>query len=260
MVGARETDGMELRDATTEDVEGIRNVARASLAESYGHAIEEAVIDTAVDDWYDGARLSAKIADENAIVPVAVDQGKVLGFAESVLVEGRHPVGEIDWLHVDPDSRDRGIGSDLLARVETELRERDVTRIEASVLVANVAGGEFYESKGYDRGDEDDVTIGDEEFGERRYVKYLDADGEEVLVESYTTEDGEEVYVAFDESDRGDEAPFYVAYLSQDREDRYGFFCGNCESLDVAIDTMDAVECNQCGNRMKPSRWDQVYL
>lgn len=251
---------MELRDATTEDVEGIRAVARSSLTESYGHALDEDLIEGAVDRWYDTDELGDKIADENAIVPVAVDEGEIVGFAESAIVDGRRSIGIIDWIHVDPEFRGEGIGSELLARVETKLREHDVEQIEGRVLAANEAGAGFYESVGYEKADEREVEIGDQVFTERLYAKSVDAESEEVLVESHTSEEGDEVFVAYDESDRGSKAAFYIAYLDRDRTERYGYFCSNCDSLDVVMDTMESVECNTCGNRRKSTRWDSVYL
>ena len=81
-----------------------------------------------------------------------------------------------------------------------------------------------------------------------------DAEGNSVI-----TDDGEAVHVAFDESDRGSHAPFYVAYTDADLSQRYGYLCGNCEGTNVAIDTMDRMECRDCGNRRKPARWDAAY-
>ena len=249
---------MELRDATAADVSAIRAVARESLLASYGHAVDEALLTEAVDEWYDTAELTAEIEDERTVYPVAVVDGDVVGFAESYVVGRRERVGEIDWLHVHPDHRESGIGSALLERAEAELQEVDVDRIEARVLVANEAGTAFYEAEGYELVGERTVDIGEETFDEREYRKQISrlTGISEGVVE---TAAGDTVYVAFDESERGSEGPFYVTYADPDRDQRYGYFCGNCEGTDVAIDTMDRMECGDCGNRRKPSRWDAAY-
>lgn len=249
---------MDLRAATADDIDAIRSVASESLTASYGHAVDETLLDEAVDEWYDADDLGADIADADTVFPVAIVDGEIVGFAESYVVGRRERVGEIDWLHVHPDHRGSGIGSALLARVESELRSADVDRIEARVLVANEAGTAFYEGEGYELIGERPVEIGEETFDEREYRKQISrltgiSDG---VVE---TDDGGTVYVAFDESERGSSAPFYVAYADADREQRYGYFCGNCEGTDIAIDTMDRMECGNCGNRRKPSRWDAAY-
>ncbi|GAB6878982.1 GNAT family N-acetyltransferase [Halorubrum gandharaense] len=250
---------MELRAATPEDVESVREVARASLSASYGHALDEALIDDAVERWYDAADLGDDIAAPDTVFPVAVEEGEVVGFAESYVVDRRERVGEIDWLHVQPEYRERGIGSDLLTRVEELLRDAEVARIEGRVLVANEAGGDFYEREGYEFAGERMVDIGHDTFTERLYRKRL-SPAEAFRKESYETDDGETVYVAFEESDRGSDAPFYAVYTDTDHEDRYGYLCGSCESTNVAVDTMDRVECQECGNRRKPARWDSAYL
>ncbi|GAB7010330.1 GNAT family N-acetyltransferase [Halorubrum trueperi] len=249
---------MELRTATTNDIDAIRSVARESLFASYGHAVDEALLAEAVDEWYDPADLDTDIDDEDTVCPVALVDGEVVGFAESYVVGRRERVGEIDWLHVHPDHRESGIGSALLDRVESELRAAKVDRIEARVLVANEAGTAFYEGEGYELVGERSVDIGERTFDEREYRKQISrlTGISEGVVE---TDDGRTVYVAFDESERGSSAPFYVAYVDEDRERRYGYFCGNCEGTDIAIDTMDRMECMDCGNRRKPSRWDAAY-
>jgi len=249
---------MDLRDATVEDVDGIRETARASLSASYGHALSTDLIEEAVESWYDADGVTETLDDVDAVFVVAVDDGEVVGFVQSYLVERREPVGELDWLHVHPDHRGSGIGSALLERVESALRSAEVDRIEARVLVDNEAGTEFYEREGYEFAGERDVNIGEETFAEREYRKQvgrLTGISEAV----YETEAGDTVHVAFDESDRGSRAPFYVAYADPDHEQRYGYLCGNCEGTDVAIDTMDRMECRDCENRRKPTRWDAAY-
>ncbi|MDZ5810961.1 GNAT family N-acetyltransferase [Halorubrum sp. AD140] len=249
---------MELRAATADDIDAIRSVARESLLASYGHAVDETLLVEAVDEWYDADDLVADIDDEETVCPVAVVDGSIVGFAESYVVGRRERVGEIDWLHVHPNHRGSGIGSALLERVEARLRDADVDRIKARVLVANEAGTAFYESEGYELVGERSVEIGGETFDEREYRKQISrlTGISEGVVE---TERGTTVYVAFDESERGSAAPFYVAYADPERERRYGYFCGNCEGTDVAIDTMDRMECGDCGNRRRPSRWDAAY-
>jgi len=249
---------MELRAATTDDIDAIRGVARESLFASYEHAVDRALLEEAVDEWYDPADLDDDIDDDETVCPVAIVDDEVVGFAESYVIGRRERVGEIDWLHVHPDHRGSGIGSALLALVESELKDADVDRIEARVLATNEAGTVFYESEGYELVDERAVEIGQETFDERGYRKQLSrlTGISEGVVE---TDDGERIYVAFDESERGSLAPFYVAYADPDRGQRYGYFCGNCEGTNIAIDTMDRMECAGCGNRRKPSRWDAAY-
>ena len=249
---------MNLRPATADDVESIREVARASLSASYGHAVDESLLTDAVEKWYAADDVDAAVTDPDTVFPVAVVDDEVVAFAESYVVDRRERVGEIDWIHVHPDHRERGIGSALLERVESALHDRDVDGIEGRVLADNEAGTAFYEREGYEPSGERVVEVGSERFDERRYRKRLGRD--DVLREGiYETSDGETVYVDFSTGDRGSAASFYAAYDDADHENRYGYFCGNCEGTNVAIDTMDAVECLDCRNRRRPSRWDAAY-
>jgi len=74
-----------------------------------------------------------------------------------------------------------------------------------------------------------------------------------------TTEQGDEVFVAEDEPEIGSKAPFYVVYRSADREVRWGYFCGSCDSFDTAMDPMARITCNTCGNTRKPEDWDAAH-
>lgn len=251
---------MDVREATKADIDGIREVALASLSDSYSHALDQDVIDAAIDRWYDPDQLAEELTDEDTVFAVGLEDGRVVGFAQSYVVKRRDTVGRIDWLHVDPEYRGRGLGEQLLARVEQALVDRGVDRLEGRVLKANRAGGEFYADHGFDHVGTRQVDIADQSFDEELYTKFPNDVGSQVLVESRTGPGDEQLFVAYDESDRASKAPFYRVYRTRDREQRYGYLCGNCESFDVAVDSMDRIECNACGNRSKPTRWDAAYL
>ena len=78
-------------------------------------------------------------------------------------------------------------------------------------------------------------------------------------MDAITTSSDETVFVSRAEGDRGSKAPFFTVYESTDREERYGWFCGNCEGLDTAMDPMGRIQCNRCGNLRKPTEWDAAH-
>lgn len=250
---------MDLRSGTQSDIDEIRTVAAASLAASYGHALDGELRERAVDAWYGEDGLATDITEDDTVVVVAVDDDDVVAFAQAYFVEKPEPVGRIDWLHVHPDARGGGLGEQLLKRVETELLDRGVGRLEGRVLEANVDGMRFYEGFGYEAGSERHLTLGDDDLAERIFVKYPEGEADDTLFETFDTEQGETVYVAYDESDRGSKAPFYATYLDENREERFSFFCGNCEGFDVNMDSMGTTVCEDCGNKRKPTRWDATY-
>lgn len=78
-------------------------------------------------------------------------------------------------------------------------------------------------------------------------------------MDARTTEDGVTVRVAEGETLHGSKGPFCVVYRSESREERYGYMCANCESLNNAMDTMGRIVCNECGNTKKPDEWDAAH-
>ena len=251
---------MHVRDAVDEEIESIRDVALASLTASYGHAVAEELLGDAVERWYDADELGEDVTDPNTVFLVAEIDDDVVGFAESYVIDRRDRVGEIDWLHVHPDHRGEGVGSALLEAVETALRDADVDAVEGRVLVDNEAGVAFYERGGYDHAGDRYVDIGDETFTENVYVESgIESDDDWSAVDELELDD-ETVYVSYGEAVRGSQAPFYSAYETEDQSSRYGWFCGHCDSIDNAMDSMGRIECNACGNRRKATRWDSSYL
>ena len=57
----------------------------------------------------------------------------------------------LGMLTVDPDSRGRGLGSEMLAVCEPRLRDRQVPSVRVIVLDRLVALGGFYQRRGYER-------------------------------------------------------------------------------------------------------------
>ncbi|WP_327052515.1 DUF5816 domain-containing protein [Halomicrococcus gelatinilyticus] len=78
-------------------------------------------------------------------------------------------------------------------------------------------------------------------------------------MEETTTADGETLYLSRRNGERGSKGPFFVVYRSPERERRYGYYCGHCESLDTAMDTMGRIKCNRCDNLRKPTEWDAAH-
>lgn len=247
---------MDYREATSADAAGIRRVAEASLRETYVDALGEHVVSEAADEWYRDERFANRVDDEAVQFLIVEDEDGVVAFSESEL-DG-DAAAAIEWLHVHPDHREQGIGVELLERTETGLLERGANRIEGRVIAANQPGNDFYQDHGYVQTGVRTLDVGDATPTEHLYVKLPEGDNS-VLTERRETAAGT-LYVAFDERERGSSAPFYSAYGTPSRTEKYGFFCANCESVDTSMDSMGRVECADCGNERKPTRWDSAYL
>ncbi|QCS43064.1 GNAT family N-acetyltransferase [Natrinema versiforme] len=250
---------MEIREATSSDAEAIRSIARDSLNSTYTTFLEEETIDAAIEQWY-GDSLTEELEDDRALFLVVERDGEIAGFSQSELVGQQSKTGHLLWLHIHPDHRGDATGVRLLVRTREGLLKEGADGIQCFVLADNEGGNEFYRAHGFEQAGQREVEIGSETFTENVYVESdLEDDGEWGAIDE-TVVDGETVYVSYGEAARGTRSPFYTAYKSADRHDRYAWFCGNCDSIDNAMDAMGRIECNSCGNRRKATRWDASYL
>lgn len=97
------------------------------------------------------SRLAQQIVDEGVIV--AMDDDRLVGFVIfSRLEDGLsrlETVGIVEYLFVEPDRRQEGIGKALLTRAEGALVEAEIDIVELEVLAANDEAMEFYQRCGY---------------------------------------------------------------------------------------------------------------
>jgi diamine N-acetyltransferase len=254
---------MEIREATTADADALRGIAHRSLRTSYEHFLKEETIEDAVEQWYGEGRLEELISDEagDVFIPVLKVDGEIAAFAQCHLVEFPERVGEIHWLHVDPDHRGEGYGSRLYDHVREHFEDEEgLDRFKGFVFAKNEVGNEFYERRGFESAYTHTQEIAGDEFVENVWVDVPEGEQYRRAVEPHDDEDGETLYVAFKEASVGSKGAFHVSYLDEDLERRYGWYCSVCEGFDNAMDASGRVVCNECGNTRKPTRWDAAYL
>ncbi|WP_256301843.1 GNAT family N-acetyltransferase [Haloarchaeobius salinus] len=249
---------MEVRPAESDDRERIRAIARDSLQSSYSLSPQQ--IETILEQEFDDTSLEDLLTDPDTTVLVVDetvdDTTTVAGFI-TVEVGTR---ATIRWLHVDPESRGRGIATALIDRVREEFVERPIA---ASVLEDAVEGGEFLKGFGLKESGHDRIMVGGEEFG---VTMFAEGQGTEtsseptVAVPASVTVDGVDRPLDRDESIPGREAPFFPVYAAEDEEDAYGYFCSQCGSTNVSADGQDRLECGDCGNSHLADEWDDAYL
>jgi ribosomal protein S18 acetylase RimI-like enzyme len=241
---------MEIRPARPADKPAIRDVARRSLQASY--SLGPQAITGAIEDWYDEERLEETLEDDQHRLLVASEDGQVVAFSESTLA-GKG-IGTLLWLHVDPAHRGRTIASDLFDETRADLESLGADRIHGRVLADNADGNAFYKSKGFQKAGEETVDIAERTYIENRYVETHPSGREPV------EDNGRTVYIDHDVTERGAVDAFHVVYTGEAGDDLYGYYCANCGSLANAMDAMGRIECDNCGNARKPTRWDSAYL
>ncbi|GAA0679730.1 GNAT family N-acetyltransferase [Natronoarchaeum mannanilyticum] len=255
------------------------------------YAISPQQIDAVVDDQFGRDRLEGSSGDADATYVVAETDDEVEESTVAGVVVGRvaDAIGEIRWLFVDPEHRGKGIGTSLFEAARDELREDGAEELRMYPLEEATQGPQFAERLGFEQIGDREIEIGGESFVEYAYAEASgdeaesasgdaepsasesgDAAGDSTESTTFpnteerdghrttTTDDGEQLYVDTDDEQSGTAAAFFPVYEDEAFEERYGFYCGNCGSLDVSVDQMDRYECSECGNS-HASRSDQSY-
>lgn len=258
-------DQLTIRGAERDDVARVREIARDSLTSSYALSPDD--IEMLVEVAFAEDALAERLDDAAASLLVA-EADDVVGFVTSA-------DGEIDWLHVDPERRGRGVGTALFERA-VETLEDGSDPVRATTLAANTSPGAFFERFDFERVAERQTELGNLELAEYVYTpaeateRASDSGREADAAESVEpTErddldlpdevavDGRTVTLG-DESVPGSEGGFVVTY---DGDEAYGYLCANCESMDVTVDSMNRIRCGACGNTHRPKEeYDGSYL
>ncbi|MFC7059493.1 GNAT family N-acetyltransferase [Halovenus salina] len=239
---------MEVREAVPHDKPALRDVARRSLEASY--PLDPSTIGAAVDEWYAEERLTERLDDDRQLLLVAEEEEQVVGFADAE--QTGDSTAELYWLHVDPSHRTESFGERLFEETQIAFEERGVPNLLGRVLAVNAAGGDFYQRHGMEKVGEETVDIDGTEYAQEIYAAF-EGDTEAVEV------NGDTVYIDHTATERGSIGQFHLVYLEEDGN-HYGYWCANCQSLANAMDAMGRIQCDGCGNRRKPTRWDAAYL
>ncbi|SDR27003.1 GNAT family N-acetyltransferase [Natronobacterium texcoconense] len=160
---------MEIRPATHDDRDRIREVARETWHDTYDE-LEAETIDATIDEWYGDDALETAMTKPGTAFLVAEREKEVVGFTHGVVTEEE---GDILRLSVHPDYQDEGIGTALYERLREDLQDFNMERMRAIDLASNEEGKGFYEHHGFEVTGEDTVEIGDEERTEVVYTLEL---------------------------------------------------------------------------------------
>lgn len=159
---------MEIRQATPDDIAGIRSVAESAWRSDYPDVLTRETATEGVDEWYNEERVSEALSIPGTTLLVTETTDELCGFAHAFRSGS---TGDILRLYVHPDHRRQGIGSRLLESTVDELHSQGVNRIRAMVLTGNDRGQAFYESFGFERIDEGETRIAGERYPEYTYVR-----------------------------------------------------------------------------------------
>lgn len=149
---------ISVREATADDVEAIRSIARRSWEEAYEDVLSDETVDELLAAGYSTAAIEELVASPEAELFVATDDDEPVGYASTTPDESER-IGDVS-VYVEPERWGEGIATRLLERTEAALADRGVERVRDSVLVENDAGNAFYSTR-YEKVDEREIEIGD---------------------------------------------------------------------------------------------------
>ncbi|UTF54312.1 GNAT family N-acetyltransferase [Natronosalvus rutilus] len=161
----------DIRPATADDRESIRELARETWYDTYVE-LERDVIDETVDAWYSDEELERALSTPGTTMLVSeAGEGRIVGVAHGVVQEDE---GDVLRLYVHPDHQREGIGTALHERLRENLEDFNMRRMRAIDLASNAEGRTFYEDLGFEKTGEGTVDIGGESRQEVVYTLDLE--------------------------------------------------------------------------------------
>jgi len=161
MVDDVEAPRVQLREATPGDARAVRRVADATWHDAHADIVGADAVEEFLATYYDPEDLRERFGSGDSVTFVAEADGEVVAYASGVPSDDGYTLGS---LYVRPDRQGEGVGSRLLARVETAARDTGYDAVDLVVMAENDDSIAFYEAHGYERVDD-------------HYDEMLDADG-----------------------------------------------------------------------------------
>jgi GNAT superfamily N-acetyltransferase len=138
-----------VRDATTDDVFAIREVARETWHAAYDDVIGADAVDEQVDEWYAPDVVESGVEREDWPYLVAERDGRVVGYANGGPSDDGPADAVLAAIYVRPSDWGSGTGSALLVALHERLRDLGCGSVWLAVLADNDRALSFYERHDY---------------------------------------------------------------------------------------------------------------
>ncbi len=141
---------MERGDPLLDQVEGL-------FVDFYAGMVEQGWVMPLVDGGEKIWRRSIeKTLGKLAVVAVAVEDGKAIGFIQGVLrvgptYLGSYRLGIVTHIYVAPEGRARGVSKRMVDQMEAWFRKKEVYACELNAIWKNTASIDFWEHMGFER-------------------------------------------------------------------------------------------------------------
>jgi ribosomal protein S18 acetylase RimI-like enzyme len=139
-----------VRQSTEEDAAAISRICTEAYRVTYSDLLPQEYIERTIADFYNLLRVTREVrpAPPHWLgYQVVQEDGRVLGAAGGGMT-GDHK-GELFVVYLDPEQRNRGLGTLLLDRVTEQLRQAGATEMWVGVTPGNQRALPFYEARGF---------------------------------------------------------------------------------------------------------------
>ena len=158
-------DGIHYRDAFEADAEALASFFKETFEEAYGHLYRVTDL-TAFLGGHSAGQWARELRDNRFAVRVAVENGRILGFAKigplklPVIVTGS--ALELRQLYVHEQARGSGVAAHLIDWVVGQARARRVQNLFLSVYSESMRAQRFYARHGFAKVGSCTFMVGDE--------------------------------------------------------------------------------------------------
>ncbi|WP_231620377.1 GNAT family N-acetyltransferase [Fictibacillus sp. 26RED30] len=143
-------EGLILMKAGPEDVKGIARVCSEGWRATYGYLEDEAYVNRVIEEYYNEKRIEKEVTvftEGWHGYFVAKEDGEVVGAIGGGTIG--EETGEIFVFYMDPNKRNRGIGSKLLNYYTDYQKNLGIKEQWLSAQKDNEKAIPFYEAKGF---------------------------------------------------------------------------------------------------------------
>jgi RimJ/RimL family protein N-acetyltransferase len=133
------------------DIPDIQKLAMKSWLFTYKKIYSKKSIKKQVADYYSSEKLQKELIKSNRqkeCFIIAKSDGKIVGYAQAGRTKG---IWELLRIYVSPELIGKGIGTELLKRIEKFIKTKKADRYVAYPHVRNPIAKRFYEKSGFKR-------------------------------------------------------------------------------------------------------------
>lgn len=149
---------IEVRKASTEDYEIIRDLANRTWFTTYSEILSQEQLDYMLEMMYSLQAYTEQILIKSHHFLLASEEGIFFGFA-SYELNYHSETAKIHKLYVVPEAQGKGVGQKLLSVIQNEALKNSNDKIVLNVNRFNKAVN-FYQKAGFEKAGEEDINIG----------------------------------------------------------------------------------------------------